>query len=340
MRCAAYIINLIVKDGMAVMDKGIERVRDSVGFWSATPKRHERFERTTTQMNIKYEKRIALDCKTRWNSTHLMLSTTLEYQTVFERLASKEKICAPFQPNKDDWNFARELCTRLKMFYDVTELLSGTNYVTANLFFPKICGIYLAIEKWITSSIPKVEEMSALMKEKFNKYWSDVHGLMEIATVLDPRYKLKFMKAFYSTICGEESPVTENEVCRVRTLLYELVLEYQGFMEGMATTDGVGAAKRNAVNNEGDDLVFDIFDKFLSEEPEYSTYVRTELDLYLEEPTLPRTQELDIIHWWQYAGVKYPSLRRIARDIMAIPITTVATESVFSTGGEGNQPIS
>jgi hypothetical protein len=28
----------------------------------------------------------------------------------------------------------------------------------------------LAIEKWRTSAIPKVEEMSALMKEKFKKY--------------------------------------------------------------------------------------------------------------------------------------------------------------------------
>jgi hypothetical protein len=99
-----------------------------------------------------------------------MLSTALEYQTIFERLASKEKLCAPFQPNKDDWDFARELCARLKMFYDAIELLSDTNYVTTNLFFSKICGIYLAIEKWRTSSIPKVEEMSVLMKDKFNKY--------------------------------------------------------------------------------------------------------------------------------------------------------------------------
>jgi hypothetical protein len=53
----------------------------------------------------------------------------------------------------------------------------------------------------------------------------------------------------------------------------------------------------------------------------------------LEEPTLPRTQELDIIHWWQYAGVKYPTLRRIAPDIMTIPVTTMASESVFSTEG-------
>jgi hypothetical protein len=218
-----------------------------------------------------------------------------------------------FSTKKDDWDFARELCDRLKIFYDATELLSGTNYATTNLFFPKICGIYLSIEKCWTSFIPKVEEMSVLMKEKFRRYWLDVHVLMEVATILDPRYKLKFMKAFYNTIYGGESSVTESEVCRVRSLLYELVLEYQGFMEGMAITDGVGIAHRKVVNNEGDDLVFDIFDKFLSEELEHcSNYVRTELDLYLEEPTLPRTQELDIIHWWQYAGVKYPTLRRIA----------------------------
>jgi hypothetical protein len=73
-------------------------------------------------------------------------------------------------------------------------------------------------------------------------------------------------------------------------------------MEGVATTDGVGAATKNVALNEGDDLMFGIFDKFLSEEPESSsTYMCTELCLYLEEPTLPRTQELDIITWWQHA---------------------------------------
>ena len=44
MRCAAHILNLIVKDGMSVLEQGIERLRDSVAFWSATPKRHEKFE--------------------------------------------------------------------------------------------------------------------------------------------------------------------------------------------------------------------------------------------------------------------------------------------------------
>jgi hypothetical protein len=119
MRCAAHILNLIVKDGMSVMEKGIDNLHDSVAYWSGTPKRHEKFEKMTSQMKGKYDKRIALDCKTRWNSTYIMLSTALIYQDVFDRLASRTT-CVP---SEDDWKFARELCDRLKMFYDVTELL-------------------------------------------------------------------------------------------------------------------------------------------------------------------------------------------------------------------------
>lgn len=33
---AAHILNLIVKDGMGIMEKGIEKIRDSVGFWCAS----------------------------------------------------------------------------------------------------------------------------------------------------------------------------------------------------------------------------------------------------------------------------------------------------------------
>jgi len=328
MRCAAHILNLIVKDGMSVMEKGIDSMRGSVGFWSATPKRHEKFEKMAVQMKGNYEKRIALDCKTRWNSTYTMLSNALLYQDVFERLASK----APCVPKAEDWKFARDVCDRLKMFYDVTELLSGTKYVTANLFFPKITNIYLTIRKWTNSGIPKVEEMSTRMKAKFNKYWSDVHGLMAAAAVLDPRYKLQPLSALFNKIHGNES-TTKDAVQKVKDMLCNLVLEYQDPMEDVATTDGTQTRLRSTQTMDGEDWI-DAFDDYISKQPTVtSTYVRTELDLYLEEPLLPRTQELDIIMWCQHAGLKHPTLRKIARDVLAIPVTTVASESVFSTSG-------
>jgi hypothetical protein len=60
----------------------------------------------------------------------------------------------------------------------------------------------LSIRKWQSSDIPKVEEISIKMKEKFNKYWSDVHGLMAVAAVLDPRYKLQLLTLFFSKFMG------------------------------------------------------------------------------------------------------------------------------------------
>jgi hypothetical protein len=119
MRCAAHILNLIVKDGLLAMDKddGLERVRESVRFWSATPKRHEKFEKKACELNIKFERRLCLDCKTRWNSTYIMLSTALEYKTVFARLALREKLFAPMCPTEVDWKVAKDVCDRLKMFF-------------------------------------------------------------------------------------------------------------------------------------------------------------------------------------------------------------------------------
>ncbi|CAN0907087.1 Putative AC transposase [Linum grandiflorum] len=41
----------------------------------------------------------------------------------------------------------------------------------------------------------------------------------------------------------------------------------------------------------------------------------------------------DILGWWKTNSVKYPILSDIARDILVVPISTVPSESVFSTGG-------
>lgn len=45
-----------------------------------------------------------------------------------------------------------------------------------------------------------VERMAESMKAKFNKYWANVHGLMVVATVLDPRFKLHPLKALFTSI--------------------------------------------------------------------------------------------------------------------------------------------
>ncbi|KAI5316316.1 hypothetical protein L3X38_036023 [Prunus dulcis] len=54
---------------------------------------------------------------------------------------------------------------------------------------------------------------------------------------------------------------------------------------------------------------------------------------------LPRTLDFDILSWWKTNGIKYPTLHDIARNILAIPVSTVASESAFSTSGRIVSPL-
>lgn len=91
MRRCAHILNLIVKDGLDVIRVGVEKIRESVAYWTATPKRQENFEETVNQLRIPYTKKLGLDCATRWNSTYLMLQTALLYKDVFSWLKIRER---------------------------------------------------------------------------------------------------------------------------------------------------------------------------------------------------------------------------------------------------------
>ncbi|CAN0915353.1 Putative AC transposase [Linum grandiflorum] len=56
--------------------------------------------------------------------------------------------------------------------------------------------------------------------------------------------------------------------------------------------------------------------------------------LYVHAPhTAERSSKFDILNWWSVNGTKYPTLQQIARDFVAVPITSVASESALSAGG-------
>ncbi|CAK8575605.1 unnamed protein product [Lathyrus sativus] len=56
-----------------------------------------------------------------------------------------------------------------------------------------------------------------------------------------------------------------------------------------------------------------------------------ELNIYLGEK-LEHDMEINVLEWWKVNFGRYPILANIARDVLAIPISTVASEAAFSTG--------
>ena len=53
------------------------------------------------------------------------------------------------------------------------------------------------------------------------------------------------------------------------------------------------------------------------------------VDRYLNEIYEDISKDLDILSWWKVNSDKYKALSFIARDIMAILMTNVASESAF-----------
>ncbi|KAJ9552983.1 hypothetical protein OSB04_017028 [Centaurea solstitialis] len=298
MRCCAHILNLIVQDGLVVIGEGIEKIRDSVAFWTASPKRIERFEEAARQLEVSSTKKLTLDCKTRWNSTFLMISVAIVYK-------------------------------------NVTIMFSCSKYPTANVFFPSICEIRYSLVDWACSPNDVIKEMASKMLRKFDKYWSVIHGVMGMVAVLDPRYKLKFVELLFPVLYGQDRSATETE--KLKKLVYNLFQEYESSDSGVRNNNESGSG--SGVISSGSSSSHRVeFKKLLSNIASIANQhddsgLTIELDNYLKEKLLPKDMELDLLLWWKTNGFKYPTLQRIARDILAIPISTVASESTFSIGG-------
>ena len=52
MRRVAHILNLIVQDGLSLISDGIEKIRDSVIYWTGSPKRRQKFEENACQLHV------------------------------------------------------------------------------------------------------------------------------------------------------------------------------------------------------------------------------------------------------------------------------------------------
>lgn len=60
---------------------------------------------------------------------------------------------------------------------------------------------------------------------------------------------------------------------------------------------------------------------------------QNELEEHYSSKCMKMSETFDILVWWTHNAMEYPIISFIAKDILATPVSTVASESSFSTGG-------
>uniref|UniRef100_A0A9I9ED14 BED-type domain-containing protein n=1 Tax=Cucumis melo TaxID=3656 RepID=A0A9I9ED14_CUCME len=174
------------------------------------------------------------------------------------------------------------------------------------------------------------------MKAKFEKYWGNNEKnnlLLYVAIVLDPRKKLRFVV---------ESMGNVVEQC-YRRLFHEYSTTQSGSRQGCSSTSTTSTQTVSGLDanidfdsneNVGEDFVYDtIVEEFEDDSTTPFEQGSSEIDIYLLEANVRTEGDFDILQWWKMNSDRFEVLGQMARDILAIPVSTVASESAFSTGG-------
>ena len=155
-----------------------------------------------------------------------------------------------------------------------------------------------------------------------------------MAVVLDPRKKLRFLKFCFSEIYGNE--VADEIVELVRGSLVKLY-DYYSYVDSPNVQVPSGSERTHI---EGESIscrnpyamVNSRFEHFL--EAKQSIGYSNEIDKYLAENCESRKGDVkfEILGWWKDNSNRYQVLSKLARDVLAILVSTVAFESAFSIG--------
>ncbi|KAL4556692.1 hypothetical protein LXL04_034848 [Taraxacum kok-saghyz] len=331
-RCCAHILNLMVQDGLSRINYIIEDIHDTVTLTNQNEGRLKLFTEIVQQLQLP-QRKLILKCKTKWNSTYQMLSAPIKFKDVFPIYKEREpryQCC----PTNEEWWKVEKVCAILEVFNSATNIISGSEYPTSNLFLNEVFRIKVLLDKKFQDPNENefVHDMVWCMKQKFDKYWAECNLMMSIGVILDPRCKTRVIEFCFPRMYPENESRENTE--KAKEALYELYGEYadehyssMGEESGQSTN-----GNRNNVTIQPSSSGWSEFAQFVRTVENVQPQ-KSELDNYLEQGCyICEDGPFDALKWWRSNSLKYRILSRMARDILAIPITTVASETTFSAG--------
>ncbi|KAL6129224.1 hypothetical protein ACLB2K_072577 [Fragaria x ananassa] len=162
------------------------------------------------------------------------------------------------------------------------------------------------------------------MNLKFKKYWSGYCTILGIAVMLDSRFKMEFVEWAYDILYGRDSSQLKDFSDTLSSL-------YGAYVESFNLHSSSYPTHQSSSQAQGKHSILENFYVRYRSGP--SSSLRSELSKYLDEARLDRSMELDIFTWWKMEQHRYPIIFHMARDVLTIPISTIASESALSIGG-------
>jgi hypothetical protein len=209
----------------------------------------------------------------------------------------------------------------------VTTAFSAQSYPTANIFYPHIVSIKIALVKAMKHKNATYKKMGEAMMEKFNKYWEEKNNVMVLATILDPRYKLLYITWAFHELYDDEI-TAELELDSIEN---EFIALFEKFENEKKQSEKVGPSSKPPIISSSMPASDSDFHNWRANTTTKSS--KSELRNYLEDVGEENTPHFNLLEWWKVNSLRYPVLAKMARRFLTIPASSVSSESTFSTGG-------
>ncbi|KAM0919895.1 hypothetical protein ACQ4PT_007889 [Festuca glaucescens] len=219
-----------------------------------------------------------------------------------------------YAPSPEGWTNAKNICEALEDLHRYMDEIRNCRSPVD--LFDKVWDVkkflhcnadfYLWGDKTIFKELEK-------MQKKFKEHWKLCCLNICMPMIMDPSYRLSRIKSclwfdagnYHLTKRKFDNDI-EDYIEEVHAILLDLFSEYSDQVEDTSCTSGA-KTRKGAVVTGHDTLMY----YYHTDEYPYSERPMAELDQYLQEPGL---------QWWKENDLTYPTIARMARDILAIPL--------------------
>lgn len=322
--CFFRILNSIVQAGLNLVVDIIAKLSLGIKYVQQSPHRKKNFYIVAKTLNLDTQRKLCLDTPARWNSTYNMVEVAFCYKNAFVYLAEQDKNFL-HKLSEDEWEKMSVLYKFLKVFYEVTCVFFRNRQPTSNLYFKAAWKVHSRLFDMVRGPENFMTRMVREMHSKLNHYWSAYNLILSCAAILDPRYKIKFVEYCYTKLYGSGA---QKYVSVSVNTLYGLFDEYMQNSARPSQTTLLSTAASKISNDKDENDGFEDYETFQS--ARFRTQVeKSQLDLYLEEPSHDLNSEIDVLEYWTLCSLRYPELSKMARDVLTIPVSTIASDSAF-----------
>jgi hypothetical protein len=172
------------------------------------------------------------------------------------------------------------------------------------------------------------------MLENFDKYWEERNNVMIIATILDPRFKMRYIRWCFAQIYNTSR--FQREIEDIDLELERLYKKYEIINHRkMGGTNPNNAQPSYSTKDTGSSLASIVpsgFQTFLESSAIESS--KSELLIYLDEANVSIDEKnFNLLNYWKVNTHRFPMVASMAKRFLDVPASSVSSESTFSTGG-------